>query len=178
MQWRPFHYENNLYALDHLNSFEWVYLAAAGAKRPEREYKFHVSFSMPCFTRDPLQSETINNDLWYSGPKENRLFCFDRYALTYQLPDIVRGMATRPCWVTRHDNFFTIEITAHDGRTVEYEIYFDVTRATRKGWLNLVVQSAYVRTEGYQSQQPKKRKIRLDVIAYNSLHNKPIRPGA
>jgi len=178
MQWRPFEYDNEVYALDHLDSFEWKYTTEAGPKRPAREYKFHVTFSMHCFTRDPQQTEVINNDLWYEGPKENRLFCFDRYPLTHQLSDIVKGLATRPCWVTKHGNFFTIELIADNGEKIEYEVYFDVTKATRKGWLNLVVQSAYVRTAGYQSQRPIKRKIRLSVIAYNRLLGKPIKPGA
>ena len=177
MLWKPFQHGSNEYSLGHLDSFEWHFEAPASGKRPNRLYKFHVTFSMHCFTRVPLPSETTDNSLWYSGAKERRLFCFDRYELTHQLPEIVRDMGNRPCFVTKHDNFFTIEITLQSGLTVEYEVYFDVTKASRRGWLNLVVQSAYVRTAGYRSQQPRKRKIRLDVIAYKRRLNQDIRPG-
>lgn len=60
---------------------------------------------------------------------------------------------------------------------VEYEIYFDVTKASRKGWLNLILESAYERTDAYATTQPRKRKIRLDVIAYNRQVGKKIKPG-
>jgi len=38
---------------------------------------------------------------------------------------------------------------------VEYEIYFDVTKASRKGWLNLILESAYERTDAYATTQPR-----------------------
>jgi len=119
----------------------------------------------------------IAADLWYTGPKEARVFCFDRHKLSYELPSIIRSIDERVCWHTHHGNFFTIELLDSAGQTIEYEIYFNMTRATRKGWLNLVVESAYVRTEEYQTTRPIKRKIRLDVIAYNVQAKKEIKPA-
>jgi len=177
MQWNPFAHQGNEYGLQHLNSFEWNYTAQAGGKRPERTYKFHVTFSMHCFTRNPRKIESVDNSLWYEGPKEKRLFCFDRYYLTYRLPDIIQSLGDRTCWHTAHGSFFTIEIMTQEGICTEYEVYFDITRASRKGWLNLIVQSAYIRTKDYQTLQPRKRKIRLDVIAYKRQQNQIIRRG-
>lgn len=177
MKWQPFTYQGTVYDLSHLDPFEWCYTAAAGEKRPERTYKFHVTFSMHCFSRTPKGGEQIASDMWYEGPKEKRVFCFDRHELSHQLPEIIRGLGERVCWHTHHGNFFTIELTTEGGFEVEYEVYFDVTRATRRGWLNLIVESAYVRTDEYESTQPKKRKIRLDVIAHKKQRGKPIRPG-
>jgi hypothetical protein len=177
VKWRQFTYQGASYDLSHLDPFEWQYTAKAGEKRPERTYKFHVTFSMHCFSRNPRDGEQVAADLWYFGPKENRVFCFDRHELSHRLPEIIRGLGDRVCWHTHHGNFFTIELTTEKGEEVEYEIYFDVTRATRRGWLNLIVESAYVRTEEYESTQPKKRKIRLEIIAYKRQQNKPIRPG-
>ncbi len=176
MKWQPFAHKGCSYDLSHLDPFYWNYTAKAGEKRPERMYKFQVSFSMHCFTRDPFPDEQINEVLWYKELKEKRLFCFNRYGYSRQLPAIIKSMGERTCWHTHHDNFFTIELMSEQGRTIEYEVYFDVTKATRQGgWLNLVVQSAYERTDDYASLQPRKKKIRLDVIAYNKQSGKKIR---
>lgn len=177
MKWRPFTHQDVTYDLSHLDPFEWRYTAKASGKRPERTYKFHVTFSMHCFTRNPKDGEQITTDSWYEGPKEKRVFCFDRYELSHQLPEIIKSTGNRVCWHTHHGNFFTVELTTKEGEEVEYEVYFDVTRATRRGWLHLIVQSAYVRTEEYKSTRPRKRKIRLDVIAYNRQQGKPIKLG-
>ena len=177
MKRRPFVYNASDYCLSHLNPFYWLYTAESGEKRPQRTYKFQVTFSMHCFTRDPLPGEHVSEDLWYCERGEERLFCFDRHELSKQLPEIIRGLDDRVCWHTHHGNFFTIEVVTQDGQNLEYEVYFDVTRATRKGWLNLVIQTAYVRTEKYKSAQPRKRRIRLDVIAYNKQMGKKITPG-
>lgn len=177
MKWLPFTHQGATYNLSHLDPFYWHYTTEAGERRPERIYKFQVAFSMHCFTRKLLRGEQIAADLWYDGPKERRVFCFDRYELSQQLPGIVQSMGDRPCWHTHHCNFFTIELTTREGAEIEYEVYFDVTRASRKGWLNLIVESAYVRTEDYATNRPRKRKIRLDVIAYNKQAGKKIRPG-
>nr|VFJ69503.1 MAG: hypothetical protein BECKDK2373B_GA0170837_12463 [Candidatus Kentron sp. DK] len=175
MKWLPFTYQSRDYDLSHLDSFHWYYTAKARGKRPEHTYRFQVKFSMHCFTRDPLEGEKVSEELWYQGPDEKRMFCFDRYQLSRQLPEIIRSLGERNCYRTPHNNFFTIELTDREGNRVEYEIYFDVTRTSRKGWLNLVVQSAYVRTENYASTQPEKLKIGLDVIAHTRLTRKEIR---
>jgi hypothetical protein len=178
MKWHDFNHQGTVYELSHLHPFEWHYTAeGVEGRRPERIYKFHVTFSMHCFSRDPLIGETIDCNLWYTGLKEKRLFCFDRHEYSKQLPDIIQSLGDRACWHSHHGNFFTIEVMTSKGEPVEYEVYFDVTRATRKGWLNLVIESAYVRTDDYKSTQPRKRKIRLDVIAYSRQQKKKLRPG-
>jgi len=88
---------------------------------------------------------------------------------------MIKSLGDRVCWHTHHGNYFTIELVTQEGEVIEYEVYFDVTRASRKGWLNLIVQTAYVRTEDYKTTQPRKRRIRLDVVAYNTQLRKPIK---
>ncbi len=177
MEWRPFEHQGEKYCLAHLNPFDWHYHAAKGGKRPARTYKFHVTFSMHCFTRRPKEDEFVDDCLWYTGPKEKRVFCFERYELSRQLPDIIRSLGDQSCYHTNHGHFFTIRYPSKNGEWVNYEVYFDVMRATQHGWLNLHVYSAYVRTEDYIASRPKKRKIRLDVIAYKRQMKKDIRPG-
>lgn len=177
MKRRPFMYEGVTYDLSHLDSFYWNYTAKADENRQEQVYKFQVTCSMHCFTRAPLPGENIEASLWYKGQKEQRVFCFDRFKLSLKLPTIIKDMGNRTCWHTHHGNFFTIDITTQEGKNIEYEVYFDITRASRKGWLNLIIQTAYERTEAYMTMQPRKRKIRLDVIAYKRRLGKNIRPG-
>ena len=132
---------------------------------------------MHCFTRGSLIDEKVSEGLWYEGPREKRVFCFDRYELSRQLPAIIRSLGDRNCYHTSHGNFFTVELITEEGKRIEYEVYFDVIRAGRKGWLNLIVNSAYERTKDNETARLRKRKIHLDVIAYNRQSGKGVHPG-
>jgi hypothetical protein len=168
MEWINFNYQGEVYDLSHLNSFEWSFTAAEGDKRPERTYRLYVTFSSHCFTRNPQPGEQIAEDLLFHTKKESRVFCFDRHEYSFTLPDIVKCLDERQCWKTGKGNFFTAEFFDRSGKEIEYEVYFDVVKTGRKGWLNLIIQTAFCRTKGYESTQPKKRRIRLHVIAYNT----------
>ena len=132
---------------------------------------------MHTFTRGLKEGEVVADELLYRDSRETRVFDFERYELSKRLLEIIRQLDERRCYHTGHGNFFTIELVSEDGTSQEYEIYFKVSRASRKGWLNLYVESAYARDSGYQTSQPKKRKIGLQVIAYNITHGKVIRAG-
>lgn len=178
MKWRPFTFQGTTYDLSHLDPFDWHYTTEATDKLTAIKYKFQVTFSMHCFSRKPLVNEQVTGNMWYPWPREQRIFCFDRYEFSKQLPDIIQDLGGRNCWHTHHGTFFTIEVTTKGVQKTEYEIYFDVTKATRKGnWLNLVIQSAYERTDAYASTRPKKRKIRLHVIARNKQQGREVRPA-
>nr|VFJ70283.1 MAG: hypothetical protein BECKFW1821C_GA0114237_102217 [Candidatus Kentron sp. FW] len=175
---RPsFVHKGNRYHLTHLDSFDWHYRVKAGRERPDWICKFQVIFSDHCFTRNPFSGEEVAEDMWHEGPRGKRVFCFKRYELSFRLPEIIRTLGERVCYRTPHGNFLTVvALTIREGKQVEYEIYFDVVRASRKGWLHLIVQSAYERTKDHETMR-KKRKIRLDVIAYNRRVGKAIRSG-
>ena len=168
-----FLYQDEEYDLSHLDPFEWVYTAPKSKKRPERTYKLKVIFSLHTFTRG-LRNESCR-DLRYRDDRECRIFDFLRYELSKQLKGIVCTLGDRRCYHTHHGNFFTIELVGQ-GEKLDYEIYFKVSRSSTKGWLNLYVQSAYVRGSEYQSSQPRKRKIGFQVIAYNVQNKKAINP--
>ena len=178
MQRSGFTYDGKTYDLSHLEPFEWVFAASAAKQRPARSYKIQVIFGLHTFTRGPAQGEGLhNNPLLCEENGEKRLFDLERYELSKGLADIIRELGERRCYHTNHDSFFTIELIGADGEKREYEVYFKVSRATRKGWLNLYVKSAYVRDPDYESSQPRKRKIGFQVIAYNVMQRRSIRPG-
>ena len=115
MKWQPFIYQGQSYDLSHVHPFEWEYIAPATDKRPERTYKIAVQFSMHTFTRGIVTGETVEPALLYRDSREERAFDFVRYALSSQLPAIVRQLDERVCYHTHHGTFFTIEIVNPDG---------------------------------------------------------------
>ena len=73
---------------------------------------------------------------------------------------------------TGHGNFFTIELLDEAGKTVDYDIFFTVSRSSKTGRLNLFVQSAFVRD---RDKLPRGKPIRFEIILYNVLTGKGIR---
>ena len=91
------------------------------------------------------------------------------------MPAIVEELHQRKCHHSGKGNFFIVEIVTEEGEKAEYDIFFEVSRATKKGVVNLYVQSAYVRDAEHASNRPKKKPISFFVILFNTLHNKPIK---
>lgn len=177
MKWKPFTYQGRHYELAHVHPFEWEYVAQASSTRPERTYQIEVGFSMHTFTRGSVPEESIDPALLYRDSREERVFDFVRYEFSRQLPEIVQQLGERICYHTQHGTFFTIEIVNPQDVSQDYEVYFKLSRSSRKGWLKLYVQSAYVRDPEHGTAQPKRRKIGFQVIAYNVMTGKQIKPG-
>jgi len=173
MKWNSFKYNGEIYDLGHLHPRQWLYEQEKTDKCPARKYHFNIEFSMHCFTVQAF--EVIDETLLYKGPRETRLFCFERYELSKQLPEILENIDKKVCYHTHHGHFFTIEVQNQQGIKKDYEIYFDVKKSG-KGWLTLFVKSAYIRDKQHKTAQPKKRKIRFSVIAKTRMERKKLRP--
>jgi hypothetical protein len=65
-----------------------------------------------------------------------------------------------------------VELTEEDGQTVDYDIFFTVSRSSTEGRLNLYIQSAFVRE---REKLPAGKRIRFEIILYNILAGKRIR---
>jgi len=167
-----------------LDEFEYSYtqegIKATESKpaKPEIVYKFLVEFSLHCFTIKPNKNkgETLSDfctSLYYKDSRETRVFCFERYKLSKNLPQIAKEISERQCYHTGKGNFFVIELTDKEGQSAEYEIYFKVSRAGSK--LKLFIESAYIRDKEHSSSQPSKKKIKFFVIAHNVRNGKPIK---
>nr|VFJ54339.1 MAG: hypothetical protein BECKFW1821A_GA0114235_104713 [Candidatus Kentron sp. FW] len=176
MKWRAFTYQGKTYDLSHLDPFIWSYAAIANGERPGYSYKFQVRFSLHCFTREPSPEQRITKDLLYRGPKETRVFCFERYELSCRLPAIICTLEHRECYRTPRGNLFVIEPIVREEKEEEYEVYFQIPKTTISGRgkkrLNLIVQSAYLRREGYGTTQPRKELVSLNEIARKKLRRK------
>ncbi len=81
-----------------------------------------------------------------------------------------------------HGNYFSIQLVDATGATVEYDVFFTVSRSSQKGVLNLFVQSAYVRDAEHMnrphlnaSRRPNLKPIGFHVILFNTLIGKAIK---
>lgn len=178
MRWTPFEYQGDVYDLSHLHPFSTRYEQPSKDGKPTRIYKVDVEFSLHCFTRGAKVHETPDSALFYSDSRETRIFDLQRYQLSKRLPEIVNCLAQRRCYHTGKGNFFTIEIVNElDGSRIEYDIFFAVSYSSKKGFVKLYVQSAYIRDEAHGGNRPDMLKIGFFVILYNTMNRKQISPG-
>ncbi len=83
----------------------------------------------------------------YADARHVRVFDFRRYELSKMLPKIVEGLPKRKCRTGDRNkgNFFTVEVVEDGGKNFDYDVFFMVSKASEKGYLNLFIQSAYIR---------------------------------
>jgi hypothetical protein len=179
VKWVPFRHGGAVYDLSHLHPTTVVFSQPESGAKPARDYTTDVVFGLHCFTRGPRDGERIDVALRYSDAREARIFDFQRYELSKLLPAIVGALPCRKCFHTERGNFFTVELVNGDDLPIDYEIYFEASRSSIKGRLNLFVQSAYVRDRRHGSNRPHRNPIRFLVIMFNTLHGKAIKaaPG-
>lgn len=175
IKWKPFTFEGTVYDLTHLHPKHLSYRQVATGDKPERVYTVDVTFSLHCFTRGIKPGEQPRHSLLYADSRECRVFDFRRYALSRELPAIVEELHRRKCYHSGKGNFFVVELVTHEGERLDYEIYFEASRSSRKGVVNLYVQSAYVRDEAHRGNRPKNKPISFTVILFNVQNNRPIR---
>jgi hypothetical protein len=174
MQWTPFQFCGKVYDLAHLHPRSVTYEQPSKGNAPARVYRVDVIFGLHCFTRGRGQNVPYEKSLLYKDDREIRVFDFLRYELSKRLPEIIEGLAQRKCYHTGKGNFFSIEIVRENGEVLEYDFFFVASRSSRKGKINLFVQSAYLRDANYASNRPERRPIGFFVILFNTLNNKPI----
>jgi hypothetical protein len=174
MQWSAFQHGQKTFDLTHLHPCAMEFERAAEHEKPAVIFKMDVTFSLHCFSRRLPESGPYDKRLEYSDPSETRLFDFDRYELSKRLPEIVRDLPQRKCRHTGHGNYFSVEIIRENGTTVEYDIFFKVTKPA-KSRLALHIQSAYVRDANFNSCRPSGKPIRFLVILHNTLNKIPIK---
>ena len=110
------------YELSHLNTFHHKFIQAAQGNKPERVYDCIIEFSHHCFTKSPNSNagETLNSysaDLLYETSKETRVFCFERYDLSFKLPSLIKELHTLKCFFSKDDKkFLTFKILNNDER--------------------------------------------------------------
>ena len=174
--WQPFNFEGTSYSLDHLHPRRMGFEQPATGNAPTRQFQVQVIFSLHCFTRNLEDGEPAPvKAMSYSDSRETRIFDFTRYELSKQLPAIVQQLQGRKCFHSGKGNYFVIELVSDAGEQNEYEVYFDASRSSERGVINLFVQSAYIRDKAHTGNRPRKKPIKFDIILFNTLHGRPIR---
>ena len=96
----------------------------------------------------------------------------DWKSLSKRLPGIIETMAHRKCFHTGRGNFVTVEVIREDGVPVNYHVFFTASKSTRKGRINIYIQSAYVPEKRVGTTS---KPIRFLVILHNTLNQLPIK---
>lgn len=163
--WRPFLYKGQIYNLSHLDAHLAEY-----TDQNEKTYKYIVTYSFHCFTKeDPDVSEEESDLLLYKTRKENRHFNFERYQLSMLLPKIILslGDSSTTCFHAGYSRFVRYEISDDIGNTINYFIVFKSFKEKKR--LRLHIESAYPASP---EEKGKLKKVNFFVIAHNTLLGK------
>lgn len=168
-------YQGVTYPLDHLHPKEVTFTQPAKGTSPALDYRVRVAYGLHCFTRGAKPGDVNNLALRYGDSREDRIFDFDRYGWSQQLPQIVVALPRTKCFHTGHGNFFVVrQVNAATGQHVDYEVYFNAVRSSVDGIaIDLHIQSAYVRDSAHRGR-PAAKPIGFFVILFNRQKNRPI----
>lgn len=183
----PFEYQGQVYDLSHLSPFSHEYIQAASAYtgQPEKRYRCIIEFSGHCFTKSPnlRKQESLDDfpvELHYAlttqkNISETRIFDFERYQYSLQLPSIIKELDKRKCFFTSADDkFLTVEIPSSTGVKLNYEIYFSLKKSHAKNHdVHIYINSAYVRCG--VSIANNRKSIKLFTLLHNTLCGKRIK---
>lgn len=161
------------YDLSHLHPFDWEVQIPGKGNSPDLALTVRVTYGLHCFTRSAEDGERVEADRWYRDSREDRVFCELRWELSHQLPQIIATLQERRCIHTGREEFITLEVP-HQGRTLEYAVFFTVTKASKAEGvhLNLFVNSAHERHDPLKHKKP----IKFHFILLNRYQGKKIKP--
>lgn len=175
LNWKPFTFGGATYNLAHLNPCAIHFERPGTEGRSGTTFNVDLIYSLHCFAREIPKGKQYEKELEYSDARETRLFDLKRYEYSKLLPGIVESLANRHCRQTGRSNYITVECLTGDGKPIEYDVFFTVSRSSKRGRLNLFIQSAYIRDDP-KSRPPSQKPIRFLIILHNTLNNRPIRP--
>ena len=151
MFWKPFRFEGKIYDLRHLHPRKITYVHEAQGGKPEARYNVNLTYGLHCFTHKEEENEKPDEALLYSDDRETRVFDFNRWHLSYELPAIIESLLKRKCYQTQRRNFLTVGMLDQDGNAViQYEVYFRVTNSPKGDAIDLFVETGYLRDKPAQ----------------------------
>ncbi|MEZ9455624.1 hypothetical protein [Vibrio sp. 10N.286.49.A11] len=166
--WPPFRLGDDIYDLSHLDAHIVEYTQPKKGKNPERTYRFYITYSFHCFAKDyPELTDQDRARLEYKTRKDTRPFCFKRYELSKQLPDIIKKIPSSYVFHSGYESFATCEVQ-QDGTDIQYFVSFVAYREMKK--LRLHIKSAYP----LDDPLGKTKKVNFFNIASNLLRNRPL----
>lgn len=165
--WAPHtHVTGEVFSLTHLDAELITY---QDSKQADINYKFYVTYSHHCFTKDEhIDQDQQNKSLLYASPKDRRAFHIGRYNLSKNLPQIVKTLPEQLVYHGGYDNYCCASFKDEQGNEIIYQIVFSVFRSQKK--LRLHVESAYL----LEKSLGKVKKVRFEKIAWALLKNKKL----
>lgn len=169
----PTRYRGQVWNLSHLDPF--------ALKVPLTEQLGSVDvvvlFGWHCFTRGPEPGQTFQGvpleDI-YGLDGQRRILCPERYELSKLLPAIVRNLPSRQIRMAERQNYFLVEEATADGGTVDYAIFFEVSRDGKRRRLFLRIQTAYTGLR-ITARLRDAKKVRFNTLVKSVFERKPLR---
>lgn len=135
------------YGLEHLKKSQHTAIIPKTAHSPEMTAILSVSYSSHCVTEgcsdeDWFDRNKTKEEYRVLGDKnEKRIFCYDRYQLSFYLPGIFLDFTSKRCRYAKNRNYLIVEFLADNGVKIEYHVFFNMRKS--KGGLVIYVESAY-----------------------------------
>jgi hypothetical protein len=85
----------------------------------------------------------VPSDLIYSSGGEKRIFDFRRYRHSKMLPDIIKQLDKKKCYLTKKRKWLIIESLPSNALKIGYKICFGANKLA-DGSLRLFIQNAYI----------------------------------
>lgn len=172
IQWMSHRIDDQTFDLGHLHPSTLSITIPATSKDPARNLRIAVSYSLHCFTRDPLPAEAVLSNMWYRDNREQRVFDSARWECSLLLPGIIGSLERRRCMHTAHEEFVTVEVVTNE-RSFDYAVFFTVSKAGKgaSADLNLFVNSAHERYNALRYSKP----VAFKFIALNRFLGRKIK---
>lgn len=176
MFWSPFNFKGKVYGLRHLHPKTVTYIHEAQGLKPEVRYDVKVTYSLHCFTQEAAVGENPDKALFYSDNRETRVFDFNRWRLSQELPGMIESLLNRKCYQTRRRNFLTVGmLDSESNALIQYEVYFQVTNSSKADALDLFVETAYPRAKPVQGNfRHHNKPVGFAVILKKTRERRPI----
>jgi hypothetical protein len=168
-RWWPHHVGGVPRSLTHLHPFSFSHTLPLTDKYPAVTVEVRVAFSCHVFTRDQTADDGGMKP-YIVRERETRMFCEKRYNLSKGLKALVESLATRPCFFTGQQNYFTVDMPSALSATEEYRVFFDV-RPSGQNAVLVFVQSAYAAN----LDDPAPRGVTRKKVGFNVLVNLALR---
>lgn len=129
--WSPHtHVTGEVFSLGHLDAEMMIY---QDSKQVNISYKFYVTYSHHCFTKDDHTTHKEQNSaLQYPSPKDRRAFHLGRYNWSKYLPQIIRTLPEQLVYHGGYDNYCCASFKDAQGNEIVYQIVFSVFRSQKK----------------------------------------------
>jgi hypothetical protein len=129
---RPITFRGTRYDFEHLEPMELEVKETSSGKSPKKILRVLVNFGCHCFTEE----YDVKKHTWedrYVHEDERRAFSPIRYERSKNLREFVKGLGNKTAYVTRQNNYVTVQRSREAGATTRYAIFFTVEKGPQDG---------------------------------------------